>query len=362
VNEAGRILPIGQFHILSRNTYVFEPGAQIFEGIPPEIADQAPQGFMGRAFAQLHSQELDIPLRPQDWSNDHILYCLARRGEDLPGNLIVGLESANRWTQQKLTPTSLEDYPTLAKKALSGQPQGSSAGGEQPKFSVFTGQHHCLVKFVTNENTTATTRWRDLLICESIALQTLNHAGIQAATTEVFEREGFTFLQTHRFDREGDRGRRSVLTLAAIDDLWFGNRDNWTEASERLSKFRKISTKDAHNLKLLDAFGMLIGDSDRHFHNIAFFPDLSTEKSLEINHLKLGPAFDKLPMMFAPIQGALPQREFQYPLYSPKLMDVWPQAVDLSLRFWSQVEQDQRISHPFRTIAETCKREILKNQ
>lgn len=346
IDEAGELTPVGTLMALHRDWTVREPGPELFEGLPPEVADMAPQGFIGRAFPGRHP-DLDLPNRIQDWSDDHVLVAVARRGEDLPGNLIVGSESAERWRDQKIRPTDRAQYPELARLALTGQQAGSSAGGEQPKFTAFVDGRHRIVKFVAAGNSPAGLRWRDLLWCEAIALEVLNEAGLTAATASIYVVGGSSFLEVDRFDRLGERGRRAVLTLAGVDDPRYGLRDSWSEAATRLVKDRLISPADGRWIRLLEAFARLIANTDRHFYNLSFFVNDTYE---------LAPAYDQLPMMFAPVSGRIIEREFKTPIPDELGIDVWDEATKIARIFWERVSGDQRISHDFREIARTVNR------
>ncbi len=50
-------------------------------GLPAELADARPSGFLGRHFAAVHA-DLRLPPRLSDWSDHHILLAMSRRGED----------------------------------------------------------------------------------------------------------------------------------------------------------------------------------------------------------------------------------------------------------------------------------------
>ena len=113
--------------------------------------------------------------------------------------------------------------------------------------------------------------------------------GIPAATTNVIEAPSHWFLESERFDRAGVRGRIAVLSLAAIhDDL----ADSWARAATSLREAGRLTDEDARRLRWLDAFGALIGNTDRHRSNILFFTEGSS--------LRLAPAFDQVSMLYAP--------------------------------------------------------------
>src|SRR5207253_10921946 len=91
--------------------------------------------------------DLRLPPRLTDWSDHHILLAMSRRGEDLPGNFVIGEESFARWQVLEPVSRSRDDYPALAEATIAGHPPGSSAGGERPKFGALVGNQHMLVKF-----------------------------------------------------------------------------------------------------------------------------------------------------------------------------------------------------------------------
>lgn len=348
VSEVGRLEAAGNFQILHAQNYVLQPEGTAHSGLPPEIADMRPQGFLGRSFSGRFGPELGLPARLDDWSNDHILVALARRGEDLPGNLILGQESAQRWRDREVRPARRDDYRDRIDASLAGQPAGSSAGGDQPKFTAIVDGKHLIVKFAGLDSSAAQMRWHDLLICEHLALQHLKSAGFSAAETELHFDGDLVFLEVERFDRVGTGGRKAVVTLAAIADYWIGARETWSATSVELERLRQISPEDARRLRLLDLFGACIADSDRHYHNVAFFPEASAM-------YRLAPAFDKLPMYFAPVSGQVRKRAFMSPIPDARQMDVWQEARHLAAGFWARVIADARISGEFRKIAEGCK-------
>ncbi|MBF0106055.1 MAG: hypothetical protein HQM16_12095 [Deltaproteobacteria bacterium] len=104
----------------------------------------------------------------------------------------------------------------------------------------------------------------------------------------------------------------------------------------------------------VDAFARLIGDSDRHFYNVGLFPQFKAEKSLTPVGYRLAPVFDKLPMMFAPVDDRVVERAFDTPLPSIELIDVWSRALNLARHYWDQAANHKSISTGFRKIAAEC--------
>lgn len=335
ISESGAAVSAGELITLAAHQTAWMPVGTVADGLPAELADARPSGFLGRHFATVHA-DLRLPPRLSDWSDHHILLAMSRRGEDLPGNLIVGEESFARWQQIELVSTGRDNYPTLAQATIAGHPPGSSAGGERPKFGVLVGNQHMLVKFAGRGGVgdMAARRWCDLLILEGIALQVVASLGIPAAHTNVIETPDYWFLESKRFDRLGVRGRTAVISLAAVHD---NLADSWARAAVALKEAGRLSVEDARRLCWLDAFGALIANTDRHQYNILFFAEGS--------RLRLAPAFDQVSMLYAPTgDGQVPPREFMLPHATADTLDVWEHARDAARRFWTEGSEDMRLS------------------
>lgn len=330
------------------------------DGLPWFLCDMRPQGFMGRHFAHRHP-DLHLPTDPRHWSDDDVLRALALRGEDLPGNLIVGADSLMRLADlgTRLVWADCADaYPELAHSALLGQWPGSSAGGEQPKFCCITQGRSVIVKFSSSDTHPAAQRTRDLLYCEHIALNTLAQAGLPAAPTQVFEKAGRVFLESQRFDRcsmaaptstqhHAIPGRIGMVSLLVYDAQYVGHSDNWAATALRMRAHHPplLSEHDAHTLRLLEAYGCLIGNTDRHYGNISLV--------LHDDDWCLSPTYDMLPMFYMPIAGELVVRDLALNRMRPTAAthEVWDAARDLARQFWGTVAHDQRICPAFRQHA-----------
>jgi hypothetical protein len=238
---------------------------------------------------------------------------------------------------------------------MAGQP-GSSAGGEQPKFAAYLEGRHVLVKFSGDEGVAAQ-RWRDLLVCESLALDTLRTEGLPAATARSLSIEGRGFLEVERFDRAGHRGRRALLSLGAIDDEYFGHRDTWTRAALRMLAAQRIDPEDARRMRWLDTFGQLTGNTDRHFGNLSFFVE-------EDGRFRLAPVYDMLPMIFAPEGTDLIERRFEPAPPTADNLDVWPHAARCAVTYWGRLGASDELSSEFRQMALRCRDvvEVLTGQ
>ena len=335
ISESGAAVSAGELITLAAHQTVWMPMGTVADGLPAELVDARPSGFLGRLFAAVHA-DLRLPPLLSDWSDHHILLAMSRRGEGLPGNLIVGEESFARWQGIELVSRSREDYPALARATIAGHPPGSSAGGERPKFGALVGNQHMLIKFVGRGGVgdMAARRWCDLLILEGSALQIVASQGIPAANSSVVETPDYWFLESERFDRLGLRGRTAVISLAAVHD---NLADPWARAAVALKEAGRLSVEDTRRLCWLDAFGALIANTDRHQYNILFFS--------EGFRLRIAPAFDQVPMLYAPTgDGQVPPREFMLPHATSNTLDVWEHARDAARQFWTQGSDDTRLS------------------
>ena len=327
-----------------------------FDGLPWFLDDMRPQGFMGRTFAHTNP-ELQLGNDPRYWSDDDVLRALALCGDDLPGNLVVGEGAFARFhtlAQRASRAASSDDYPALADAAMQGTLGGSSAGGEQPKFCTTVGPkasataaaagRPVLVKFSPAGDAPTDQRTRDLLVCEHLALQTLLDAGVSAAKTQIFTGAGRVFLEAERFDRTAT-GRVGMVSLMVYDAEYVGAMDNWAATANRMQERQLLRPQDARTLRLLEAYGVLIANTDRHYGNISLL--------LQDDDWVLAPAYDMLPMLYAPVGGELVARNFaERPLQpTAATLPEWPRALALARSFWAAAAADVRISAGFRQIA-----------
>ena len=317
-------------------------------GLPWFLDDMRPQGFMGRTFAHAHP-ELQLGSDPRNWSDDDTLRALALFGDDLPGNLIVGEAAFQRFhtlPERASRVESAAGYPRLAEQAMLGTHPGSSAGGENPKFCTITAGRQVLVKFSPAGDGPVDQRTRDLLVCEHLALHTLAGAGIPAASTQVFAEAGRVFLESERFDRTAQGGRIGMVSLQVYDAEYVGEMDNWAATANRMAARQLLTDADARTLRLLEAYGVLIANTDRHYGNISLLLDQHGDWALS-------PAYDMLPMLYAPVAGELVARDFATRPLQPTAATLpeWDRAKALAAIFWQAAAEDTRVSTGFRAIA-----------
>lgn len=342
-----------------------------FDGLPYPLYDMRPQGFLGRHFARHNAEMLQVPASPEDWTDDDVLHALALLGEDVPGDLVVGEVSCRRWLDSVARVRSGELPPLIADEAV--EPEylrlaaasmatgvlGSSAGGEFPKFTALRGQGpdsrpcHVLVKFSGSDGSEVTQRWSDLLVCEHLALSVLDkELDVPAASSTVVTAGGRTFLEVRRFDRHGLLGRSGVVSWATLNSALFGvSPKPWAEVARLLSTRGLLGGVDAARLERLAHFGQLIANSDMHDGNLSFVPATPG--------VALAPAYDMLPMLYAPLRGVeLPTREYAPKLALPSERTAWEAAAHAALRFWELAASDTRLSQGFRHICASNARKL----
>ena len=351
VDTQGRVSPFANMVALSGGRFWVNEAdglTQIHDGLPWFLDDMRPQGFMGQTFVQNHP-ELSLPVDLRHWNDDHALKAMVLAGDDLPGNLIVGEQALARYLsgvrQIAVVQDPEVDYPKLAMLAMQGAQPGSFAGGEQPKFSALINGQAMLVKFSPSGDAPGDQRSRDLLVCEHLALRTLAAAGLPAAESQIVIAGGRVFLQSKRFDRT-EKGRIGMVSLLAYDAQYVGEMDNWSATAQRMSARQLMTSQDAQQLQLLEAYGLLIANTDRHYGNISFL--------LEDDDWRLSPTYDMLPMFYAPVKGELVERDFASRKLQPTshTLAVWPQAKQLAQQFWQSVAADARVSDAFKALAQ----------
>lgn len=276
-----------------------ENGNGYFSSLPYFIYDLAPQGFIGRQIARaINSKNDSFPTNPKHWSDQYIGRYLVNEGYDLPGNLTMGQP---RLVDEKPFMATRSNYPEIAEDILSGGLPGSSAGGEQPKFSVYNSEieSHVIVKFSPKGNDPISQRWKQLLIAEHDSLETLRAQGLSAANTQLIEKNERIYLESVRFDRHGFQGRSSLISLQVIDMEFTGIGGNWPDVMKGLARLNLVSDEEVYVTEKLYEYGRKIGNTDMHLGNL----------SLKITNtgFKLLPIYDMLPMKYAPVGGELPK-------------------------------------------------------
>ncbi len=329
-----------------------------WDGLPYPLADMRPQGFLGRSLARQIAQTFSVSENPEEWSDDDVIYVLTIRGSDTQGNLIIGDVAYKDFLHTITNPAAIiteeqipEKYPELASLATQFGGAGSSAGGEFPKFTAkrylsAASNPYVIVKFSGADESAAVRRWSDLLVCEHLALEVIRKSErLKAPLSRVVQSEGRTFFEVERFDRVGELGRIACSSLASLDNAFVGmGSGSWVDAAKRLVQERVIPVDLIDDISLLWWFGKLIANTDMHFGNLTFLMD---------PEVKLSPAYDMLPMLYAPLAGGeVPERVFQLVLPMPQDEHVWNIAYEMATAFWSSAAKDERVTSGFKAICE----------
>lgn len=331
----------------------------MFPGLPFFLSDARPQGFLGRLIARALGQADGFPQDLRDWQDDDVLTYLATRGDDTPGNWVVGdamLTVVNDASEEEsiFEAERAARYPVRASEVMQGQPVGSSAAGEHPKFTAWVrraeGVVAAMVKFSPPVDTPNGRRWSDLLCAEALAAQVLAARGETTVIGEILDAGGRRFHEVGRFDRVGARGRRGVVTLHAIEaGVITEEAQDWPAVATALERKSLITADDATRLRRRWCFGRMIANTDMHLGNAALWFD-------DVAPLRLAPSYDMLPMLFAPsLQGEVVPREFRLTPPLPALRSDWAAVRPWALEYWRRVEAETRISDEFRRIAAVCR-------
>ncbi len=358
IDEKGTLGQVATLHPISPRGFYLEShvetlSTRYYKGLPYFFEDLRPSGFLGRLVPRLYLN-LGFPEDINVWTDDDCLLYLVRCGWDLIGNFMIGEVSYEEYSKNRMRRLDVipEDdrekaYPELADLVLSTGIAGSSAAGEQPKFLSIRetqgGLLPVIVKFSPPIEEAISRRIADLLVCEHIAHEVLRKHGRASPQSSLVRGGGRLFLEMERFDRNISGGRRGVLSLRALDLEFVGELRSWAETAESLFRQKKIDQDTCQNIVWLEVFGKLIGNTDRHHGNISFYSD--GEKITG-----LAPAYDMLPMMYAPQQNQLVVRSFDPA--PPKFFEipVWNNAVIAARDFWSQVQREPQISEDFKTL------------
>lgn len=336
----------------------------LFPGVPWFLDDLRPQGFLGRQFAHRWSRELGLSADIRDWNDDVVLSILLLHGENDSGNFVLGERALERALQMEPKGISREArgdrYAEWAEAALEGDPVGSSAAGEQPKFTATVEDddgslRHVIVKFSEPVDGNASARrWADLLVCEHLASELLSEHGHVGARSELVWSNGRLCLEVTRFDRIGTYGRRGCVTLAAWSDAHDGDRDGWPGAVGRMRKAGWIGDEVLDRVRERWWFGRMIGNTDMHFGNLSFFLD-------DALPLALTPSYDMLPMMYRPAaNGAVIARDYAPAVPTSSDLAAWRQAAFWAQLYWERVERHEQVSDDFRRIANANGKEVAR--
>ncbi len=320
-----------------------EKGDGLYDDLPYFLDDLRPQGFLGRQVAkEMATMSPDFPSDPRHWNTNHVGRYLVSNGDDLPGNFKFGQQACLR-VRRRPTEVTVDDYPALADEVMRGMIPGSSAGGEQPKFTAYNNERgHVIVKFSPIGDDPIARRWRDILITENHATDAIHNIDFPAAETRLLEMQGRLFLESQRFDRSGEYGRMPMISLQAVDAEFTGLGTSWPDVMGALGALRLVNDQHVFDAHFLWCFGRLINNTDMHLGNLSL--------SIEGGMFRILPAYDMCSMGFAPRGGEPPPFAFTPPNIDAE--DLGPDSIQAVMEaarvFWDAVADDDRISSGFR--------------
>jgi serine/threonine protein kinase HipA of HipAB toxin-antitoxin module len=203
------------------------------------------------------------------------------------------------------------------------------------------------VKFSAADDNPVSERWRDLLLAEHLALSVLG------VDSEVFDFGAQRFLEVPRFDRVGQFGRIGVFSLRALDAEFVGDvAAPWPSLVSRLAASGHVDADALTGAARLWAFGTLIGNSDMHAGNLSFV-------SRHGRPYQLAPAYDVLPMGFAPrSSGALVDTLAPASLSASVDGQTWREALALAEMFCAMVNDCTGFSGSFAPCIAALRRHI----
>ena len=322
-------------------------GTGVFDDLPYYIQDLRPQGFLGRQIAKdLAERSTEFPTDPARWHANHIGRYLLSNGDDLPGNFLFG-EAGLLRVRKAPTPYTRDQYPAIAEAVVSGELAGSSAGGEQPKFTVYSQEKstYVIVKFSPAGNHAEAIRWRDILLTEFHATETLHADSVPAAKAELIETCGQLFLEAERFDRTGQYGRSSMISMQMVDAEFAGDGADWPTVMRELTDKGLVSSQHYFESCVLWEFGYLINNTDMHLGNLSL--------GMVDNAFSILPSYDMCSMGFAPARGQIKPFSFSPKANHSKLNCLAGSKAAhervrlLAKDFWERVANDNRISNEF---------------
>lgn len=356
VSATGEPALVGHLTSLYPNYYCFQSAEAdfvLYDDLPWFIQDIKPRGFIGRALARQFWQQAGLcSPDPKDWQANDVLTALTLIPHDSVGDILVGEQSYFHWLSQLPTQISLQDLPHTAAMAEQGETTGSSAAGEQPKFLCSIAEEHYLVKFSAAVSNAVSQRWADLLKAESLALHMLAALNIAAAHTRIHQAESRVFLLSQRFDRQGLFGRYGVASLEAIDAEFIGQAGlPWPAIAKQMHAQALLPDLDVAKINLLWCFCLLIGNTDTHNGNLSFFYDAILDLKTA-PRFRLTPAYDVLPMAFAPTRAGTMLQHGYNPQLRPEVEGkYWRQAYPVAQQYWQQISTSKQFSEEFRRLA-----------
>lgn len=356
-DEAGRRAQIGWLHLVEPALVHVDLGiagarASLGNRLPWFLQPLRAQGFLGKVQAGRLSP-FGLPPDPGTWSLEDTLFC-ALQLRDAPGAISLGDAAADEGPENDDKNPFISDETLIADLDLRAAdvarhlPAGSSAGGEQPKFTaVLAGGQHVLVKFTPPRHTPFGQRWHDLLHAEHLALQVLADHGVPVARARIVETGTRTCLLSERFDRIGRHGRRHVVSIGDAHEAYVpGAYSHWQASAQVLARQGRLPAAEHERIGALLAFGRLIGNTDMHAGNLGLWVE---RDDLARGRFSLAPVYDMLPMRWRPNPASGDWSD--YTPFTPDEHSRQGPAAGPAAVFWQRLADCAAVSPALRSTA-----------
>jgi hypothetical protein len=350
VRRDGEVDILGEWRAATKDLALDRPGFPLtpagnhkIEGDVPWVFDEmAPDGYLAARYAT-DFVELALPRERRVWTARNVLDVLQRYGADLSGNLVIGEMSFHQLCRRRsfeaaapeMSDDDLRGYYPLVVDHLLKTPLTSSVGGSRPKMVLGGTVRPVIVKFTPPFRAPFGQRWSNLLRMEALAAQTLRSAGIDAVQSQYIEQEDRGYLEIVRFDRFPGGGRVGHVTLFNLGVALYGEASNPEVVVAGLVRDGHLPPEDAERFARQHAFSKAIANTDTHVGNYGLIMD-------DDGNARLSPAYDVLPMAFAPKHDELPDRLVKHTGPRDAATD------ELVQRLIAAVEADREISAEFR--------------
>ncbi len=180
--------------------------------------------------------------------------------------------------------TSGKKLPVELEKELL---HGTALGGARPKAMIVDNDIKYIAKFSTSTDT------YDIVKSEYIAMKLAALCGINTAEVKLVHTAGKDALLVKRFDREKAADNKwyrnamiSGLTVLQLDEN-IAHYSTYPELVEKMQRLCRSFSKDARELYKRVVFNIMVGNTDDHARNHAFF--------IDGDRLSLTPAYDICP-------------------------------------------------------------------
>ncbi|CAH7136240.1 type II toxin-antitoxin system HipA family toxin [Vibrio alginolyticus] len=164
---------------------------------------------------------------------------------------------------------------------------GTSLGGARPKAMIYDDEHKFIAKFSAQTDT------YDIVKSEYVAMRLAKLCGLNVAEVKLVHTNGKDALLVERFDREkhsnGGWLRNSMvsaLTVLGLDE-GIAHYSTYPELVDKMQLLCADFKQDARELFERIVFNVMVGNTDDHARNHAFFVDG--------DQLTLTPAYDICP-------------------------------------------------------------------